>query len=72
MKRALVLALLAVGCTPTVILGTLSVDGGGGVDIGGCPVCDFSTHLADGFDLGDGGDFGGSDLGDGGLVDLAL
>ncbi|MGZ3407071.1 MAG: hypothetical protein ACXVAN_11550 [Polyangia bacterium] len=69
MKRALLLALLAVGCTPTVILGTLSLDAGGGTDFAGCPVCDFAFHPLDGF-LPD-GDFGGSDLGDGGLVDLA-
>ena len=70
MKRALLVALLvAVGCTPTVVLGTLSLDGGGGgADIAGCPVCDFAFHPLDGFDAGDGFD---GFLGDGGAIDLA-
>ena len=74
MKRALLLAMFAVGCTPTVLLGTLVGDGGG-VDLApGCLDCDLARppDALDFGKLGDGGDLGGSDLGDGSvLVDLA-
>jgi hypothetical protein len=61
MKRALVALAFVAGCTPTVILGTLSVDGGSRVDLAGsCQFCDLAQR--DLLDLGDGLD------GDGGAV----
>lgn len=75
MKRALLAALLIAGCTPTVLLGTLSTDAGGPGDMANC-VCDLSRppDLIDLGHLGDGGDFGfvdgGFDLGHL-IVDLA-
>ena len=71
MKRALLVTLLAVGCTPTVILGTLSVDASV------CPTCDLgsadSALDAGGFDAGGfdagGFDFDLGDLGDSGSGD---
>jgi len=65
-----VAALFAVGCTSTVVLGTLGADAGGSNDL--------SRPIFDAFDGGgDFGDFGGGDFGDFGggdgfvLVDLA-
>jgi hypothetical protein len=73
MRRALLALVIAAGCTPTVILGTLSVDGGEGDLAGTCFVCDLSHRdlgdLASGFDLRDGGLIPSDGLGSDGFPD---
>lgn len=68
MKRALFALVVVAGCAPSVILGTLSTDGGNGdmlcvaCDLGrrdGPDLSDGGPDLSDGFDSG----FGSADLG---------